>query len=91
VKITCHKGYLDLGPNLAIGLVDISETGARLIVKTPLEKGQQVAISLEGREHIRPIRTLGTVVRSEPGTDGACQLAVLWEKRLTFSEILRMT
>lgn len=91
VKVTCHKGSVDVGPNLAIGLVDISETGARLTVSTPLEKGQTVAISLEGRVHVRPIRCLGTIVRSEQETQGVCHIAVLWESRLPFAEIVKMT
>jgi hypothetical protein len=82
---------MDLGPNLAIALVDISEVGARLMVKTPLEKGQTVVITLEGREHVRPIKLLASVNRSEQDADGVWQLAVLWEKRLTFAEIAKIT
>jgi PilZ domain len=91
VKISCHKGMSDLGANLAIALVDISETGARLTVKSTLEKGQMVAIALEGREHVRPIKCTATVVRSETDADGSCRIAVLWDKRLSFSELLKMT
>ena len=82
---------MDLGPNLAIALVDVSEVGARLMVKTPLEKGQTVVITLEGREHVRPIKLLASVNRSEQDADGVWQLAVLWEKRLTFAEIAKIT
>lgn len=89
VKIACHAGS-DLGPNLAIGLVDVSETGARLTTKV-LEKGKRVLILLEGREHLRPIKCEGTVVRSEEVSPETCKIAVLWEKRLSFTEILKMT
>jgi hypothetical protein len=82
---------MDIGPNLAITLLDISESGARLTVKSTLEKGQLVAVSLEGREHLRPIKCTGTVIRSNQDAEGVCQIALLWEKRLSFADILRMT
>jgi hypothetical protein len=92
VRVTCHKGLHDIGPNLAVALLDISEIGARLTTKTILDKGQTVSITLEGREHHRPIKLTATVVRSEEaGEEGLCRLAVLWEKRLVFSEVLKMT
>jgi hypothetical protein len=71
--------------------VDISEIGARLMVKTPLDNGQTVVITLEGREHLHPIKLLAAVNRSEQEADGVWQLAVLWEKRLPFAEIAKMT
>ena len=89
--MTCHKGTLDMGPYLAIALVDISDIGARLTVRTVIEKGQTVVITLEGREHVRPIKLLASVNRSEQDADGVWQLAVLWEKRLTFAEIAKIT
>jgi hypothetical protein len=62
-----------------------------LTVKSTLEKGQMVAVSLEGREHSRPIKCLGTITRSHQDGEGVCQIAVLWEKRLSFTDILKMT
>src|SRR5256885_2178544 len=35
-RVTCRRGSLGLGPNLALSLLDVSETGARLLVKEPL-------------------------------------------------------
>ena len=89
VRIACHDKS-DLGPNLALALVDVSETGACLTTKS-LQKGKCVRISLEGREHARPITCAGTVIRCEETSVGLCQTAVLWEKWLPFSEIRKIT
>jgi hypothetical protein len=37
---------MGLGANLALGVLDISQTGVRLVVKAPLEKGQEIELNL---------------------------------------------
>jgi hypothetical protein len=44
VSVTCRKGMLGLGPNLAIRLRDISEDGVQLIIKSALAKGDVVEV-----------------------------------------------
>src|SRR5262249_19188150 len=41
LSVSCLEGSMGLGPNLAIALLDISESGARLLIKQPLKKGQE--------------------------------------------------
>ena len=38
VRVTCPRGGLDLGPNLALSVVDLCEAGIRLVVKEALEQ-----------------------------------------------------
>ena len=61
-KVSCFKGGLDIGPNLAVGLADISESGVMLLLKANLEKNQDVTLLLEGREHRGRIETQGKIV-----------------------------
>ena len=35
IRISCYKGTLDLGANLAMSLLDVSESGIRLLLKAP--------------------------------------------------------
>jgi hypothetical protein len=43
---TCQKGSLGLGANLALSVLDVSETGIRLLARAALRTGQQVVITL---------------------------------------------
>ena len=45
-KVVCRKGTLGLGPNLGVRLLDVSEGGVRLLVKTELVKGDGVEVVL---------------------------------------------
>ena len=68
VKVTCRKGALGLGPNLALSLLDVSETGVRLIVKEELKARQEVEITLLGIGQQRPLQVMGAVVWSRTGS-----------------------
>ena len=54
VRVTCRRGGFDLGPNLAVSVVDLCEGGIRLVVMEALEPGRDVSIGLEGQTHSRP-------------------------------------
>jgi hypothetical protein len=41
VKVTCRKGTLDLGPNVAVGLLDVSETGCRVMLREALRPARR--------------------------------------------------
>ena len=71
VRVTCQRGAVGLGPNLALGLLDVSETGVRLRVKDSLRPGRVVALGLEGPSNSRPLTRLGTIIWSVPSTDGS--------------------
>ena len=43
------RDTLETGPNLALSVLDLSETGARLVVNESLEPGRRVYVNLEGR------------------------------------------
>lgn len=91
VKVLCYKGDLDLGPNLASGLGDISESGVLLLLKVGLEKGQNVTLLLEGREHLRPVRTHGTIAWCVPMEGGAFRAGVKLDSYLRYKDILKIT
>jgi PilZ domain len=53
--VICRKGTLGLGPNLAIRISNISEEGARLLLKSRLTKGEEIEISLTPPGVSRPL------------------------------------
>jgi hypothetical protein len=59
-KVHCYAGKYGLGPNVAVGLLDVSEYGVRLIVKTAAKPGREIEIGLETVRGQRP-----TVVKAE--------------------------
>ena len=91
VKITCRRGALDLGPNLALSLLDVSVTGARLIVKQTLEPGREVSIGLEGQSSIRPIPRVAVVTWCVPAADGTFCAGVHFQKRLSYRDFLELS
>ena len=61
VKLQCRRGNLGLGPDLAASLLDISDSGVRLIVKEELQlRGEvEVIISAHGLKDL--VKRLGNV------------------------------
>lgn len=61
VKLKCRKGALGLGRNVALILLDISESGARLKVCEDLPLDYDVEVEFEAYSLKRKIRTFATV------------------------------
>ena len=49
VRAYLRLGGLDIGPDLALSLLDLSEGGAGLLVKQAIEVGKEVSVGLEGQ------------------------------------------
>ena len=91
VRVTCRRGGLDLGPNLAVSVVDLCEGGIRLVVMEALEPGRDVSIGLEGQTHSRPTLHIGKVVWCLPTADGVFWAGVRFEKGLPYSFVLEVS
>jgi hypothetical protein len=89
-KICCYKGTLDLGTNLAVSLLDISESGVRLTVKSALDAGQEVNLTLEGVSHNRPLKSKGKIIWCVAAQDGSFCVGVRLDKYLPYQEISRL-
>jgi hypothetical protein len=61
-SLTCRKGALGLGKDIAVGLLDITEEGARLLVKEELQAGAEVEITFNGVGVNKRVVALATVV-----------------------------
>lgn len=89
-RVTCLKGSLGLGRNLAKSLLDISETGARLILTAALARGDEVEVTLSSPNLPRPIRLLGNVIRSIPDGEGHFAVGVRFQKSVNYAELSRL-
>jgi hypothetical protein len=61
-RVACFKGMLGLGENVGLAIRNISEEGACLLVRVPLERGQEVELHLESLQHRRPLKIPARVV-----------------------------
>lgn len=86
-RVTCRRGSLGLGPDLALSLLDVSETGARLLVKEPLAIGQEVELGLLAPGCVREYLLPGVVVWAiETAAGGHC-VGFQFQKRLSYSAL----
>jgi hypothetical protein len=91
VRIYLRLGAFDLGANLALSLLDLSEGGAALSVTEAIEPGKVVSIGLEAQSQPRPLLRTANVVWCRPGADGAHMVGVSFEKDLPYKAFNDLT
>jgi hypothetical protein len=64
-RVVCRKGTLGLGPDLAVSVLDVSESGIRLLVREALAERQEIEVGLTGPGQARAHRLVATVVWSD--------------------------
>lgn len=69
-KIVCAAGKYGLGPNVAVSVLDVSETGIRLVVKAALAVGSEVEVGLESPVDRRPTPVPAEIVWCVPLVGG---------------------
>jgi hypothetical protein len=91
-RVKCTTGKFGFGPNVAVTLLDMSETGIRLVLNTALATGHEVEISMDsiggGRQ---PTRIPGEVIWCVPMADGNHCLGVRFTKALPWAVLLALT
>jgi hypothetical protein len=91
IQVACLKGTLGLGRNVARQLLDLSETGARLIVVSQLQFGQEVELTVQSRGHGRLIKRAAAVMWCAPIQDGEWQVGIRFQKRFEYADLLQLT
>lgn len=86
-KVTCRRGLFGIGPNIAVRLLDISETGIRLMVNTQLEVRKEVEIGLLAPGCLRETMCKGEIVWSVPAQDGNHIIGIRLYKRLEYATV----
>jgi hypothetical protein len=85
-RIECRRGSHGLGPDLIRAAIDLSQTGACLLLKAVLDPGQEVELIVHGHGLPRPLRRLGRVVWSVP-TDEGCRVGIHFGTPLPYADM----
>ena len=92
MSVVCRPGSTGLGPNLARGLVDLTEDRVKVRLNAPIPVGEDVEVELTPPGVGKPLKLRGSVVTCRPSTDGKSFVAkVLLRHRLTFRQLAELT
>jgi hypothetical protein len=89
-RVECRKGRLGLGANLTVKVLDLSETGVCLIVKSALKPGEDVELLLDSPGFPRPLSCPGEVVWSVALADGSRGIGVNFAQALSAAACQRL-
>ena len=90
-RLKVYRNAMGLGPNIATTLLDLSETGLRVILKESLTAGQQVEVNLESASTGKTIKTKAGVVWVVPGADAKFVVGLRLEKSLAHADLMALT
>jgi hypothetical protein len=90
-KSTCRRGSFDLGKNLALRVLDVSEGGIRLVVRENFDLDQEVTVTLEGPNHSRPLRIAGRVIWCVATAASEHCIGIQFDKRLPYMDLQKLT
>ncbi len=91
IAVTCRKGTLGFGPNLAIQLTDISVDGAQLLVNALLKLGDEVELSFSPPGFTEPLVQLAVVAWCSSQKGNSYRIGVKFTESLDYQDIYYMT
>jgi PAS domain S-box-containing protein len=87
VGIECRQVKDGPGPNVAEGLLNLSPSGACVLVRAALEPGQQVEVTLSAQDSPEPVRVSAEVTWTQPEDDGLHRAGIRFLRRLNGPEL----
>jgi hypothetical protein len=88
-KAQAYRNALGVGSNIATAILDVSETGARLLLKEQLRNGQELEVNFETMG-ARPIKTIAVVVWTVAAADGRFVTGVRFDRALRYTELITL-
>jgi len=84
--VACRKGHDGLGADLSLRLIDLSDEGARLMVKEWINPRADVELSLESVAMNRPLQVAGQVAWCQPIEKGFL-IGVKFHERIDYTDL----
>ena len=91
IRLQCRRGATGLGANVASGYLDISESGAQLVINDSVKPGDELEVILESYGMRGALRRLSDVRWAIPVDGGGWRIGVRFQKRLTFREVQNLS
>lgn len=88
IRVSVRVGTTGLGPNLAVGYVDVSADGVCVRLKTPLKPGSEAEVCFEQVGSNRPLKMMAEVRWCTTDPDGACRAGLQFRRRLLYSQLV---
>jgi hypothetical protein len=91
VKVSVRAGSMGLGPDLATGLIDISEDGLQVRLKAPLPVKSEAEVGFEKAGSGRPLKVMAEVrwCLTDPG--GGCRAGLQLRRRMLYTQLTDYT
>jgi PilZ domain len=86
-RVEVRRGPLGMGPNLAVGLVELSQTGARVRLKTAIQPGVEVEVALWPPAGVRSVRGPAEVRWCRPVRDGTFLAGLRLRRTITNGDL----
>src|SRR5437870_5351732 len=86
VRFECRRGTLGLGPSILVRVVDLSQTGACLSLKSAVSLKDEIEVSFDGHD-VGPMKRTGIIVWIRRLDDGTVLVGVDFQKALSFTEV----
>jgi hypothetical protein len=91
IRIECRRGLLGLGPNLALEVADVSQTGACVLTERRLANFDEVEVMLSSTTWTKPIKVQGLVVRVYPVDEQRQSVGIRFFKPLSYQHFNNLT
>ncbi|HKB02134.1 MAG TPA: PilZ domain-containing protein [Gemmataceae bacterium] len=91
VRVEVRRGPLGVGPNLAVGSVDITEAGARVRLKLQVTVGDEFDVTFWPRVRLGPVGGPAVVRWCRPSRAGLFLAGVRFRSRLTAADVRLIT
>jgi hypothetical protein len=86
VKLQCRKGALGMGANLASSVLDLADSGVRLVLTQQLAIGGEVEVVIEGYGIRSAVKRLGFVRWQLKLEEGGFCTGVEFQKRIEYRD-----
>jgi hypothetical protein len=90
-RLACRCGAFGLGHDVPAVALDLSETGARLLLEEELFPGQEVELAFQSPNRPRPLKVAAEVVWCEPEPNGGFGAGVRFRRQMDYPALLGLT
>ena len=91
IKVSVRAGTLGLGPDLAAGLVDVSEDGICVRLAAPLPARTEAEVTFERIGSNRPVRLVAEVRWCVSDPDGGHRAGLQFRHRIPFAQLMDLS